>query len=342
MDTQATASGIRTEIRYGARWAHNTDRLVSEMPKEKASEYHLGKKGYEVMISLTGKPAYVLTVNTNTKVWAVSVLDDSCQVVAYFDFRELKTSQLFLRSAWRHKVLKDDDGRKEIGITTKFLFLPGGEVNLEKSVSRDLAKRALETLTGATKVDPNGFWLTTPPFGEFDPLLRRDFVDLDAIEAQCPPESWVRQGPPPKGPTPYDKAAYYLDDVRALGLSDEYAENHTLLYLRWLIENKLMSSDYLEETAEVLSEWRVGKATIRDVYRFWGSALMDDMLSSEANAFTSVYYAAERRGFIGDCSAVFEGKLASPYHLEYSEANYQQIKPVLDRRFQEWKRGERK
>jgi hypothetical protein len=339
MDTPTIPFLPHREYKFGRHWSRHFGGVSDEVSREKAFEQHRNGDGYTVLILQDGKPVFVVGVNTDTKSRSVVFLEEPNEKQLSLTFEERKPGTLSLCQASRYQKEGDVWTGIEIGIRRNYRFFPDGAVRIQKHIQRDLKQNNVETWVSTTKIDPSVYSLSTPPFGEFDDLLRRDFINLDALEAQCPPDSWVRQGPPPKSPMPIDKAGYYLDDVRNLGLSDDHAENHTLFYLRWLIENNLISQDYLKETAETLNEWRAGKATIREVYRFWGSVLMDDMLSPEANAFTAGYYAEECGGYLGDCSATLAGRLASSYHVDYSEANYQKIKTVLDRRYQEWKRA---
>ena len=106
-----------------------------------------------------------------------------------------------------------------------------------------------------------------------------------------------------------------------------------------------MSEWYLKETAETREECGAGKATIRNVYRQMASALMDDMLSAGGNEFVRDYYhvsKAHPAGYPRDYAVTLQRNLPSSYHVEYTEANYQRIRPVIDRRYQEWKRQRQK
>src|SRR5207249_11227520 len=86
---------------------------------------------------------------------------------------------------------------------------------------------------------------------------------------------------------------------------------------------------------------RAGKATVRDVYRQMASALMDDMLSAEGSECVKDYYSVSKAcqaGYPRDYEVILQGNLASSYHVPYTEENYQRIRPVIDRRYQEWRR----
>src|SRR5215813_7477537 len=92
-------------------------------------------------------------------------------------------------------------------------------------------------------------------------------------------------------PHVYDKAKYHVETVEAHGLPEEHASNHTVLFLRWLIEHDLMSKWFVEEIGGDFEQYRAGKKSIYDLYNdWWDGCLVDDMLSEEGNAFAMEYF----------------------------------------------------
>ena len=139
-------------------------------------------------------------------------------------------------------------------------------------------------------------------------------------------------------PHVYDKAKYHSESVRELGLSDEHAANHTVVFLRWLIENRMMSDSFEAESGDVLARFRGGAASIHEVYEWWDSCLLDEMLSDEGNAFAMHYFDFDRGPYIKDYQATLQARLPSEFHVEFTEDNYQRMREVIDRRFAAWKR----
>ena len=88
----------------------------------------------------------------------------------------------------------------------------------------------------------------------------------------------------------YDKAKYHYESVEQQGLSEDHAANHTVFFLRWLIEHDLMSELFISESGAMLQDFREGSATIHEVYQSWDCCLVDDMLSEEGNAFAKSYF----------------------------------------------------
>jgi hypothetical protein len=140
-------------------------------------------------------------------------------------------------------------------------------------------------------------------------------------------------------PHVYDKAKYHYESVEEHGLSEEHAANHTVYFLRWLIENDLMSDEFIEESGDEIAKFRAGKATIHDVYNWWDCCLIDDMLSDEGNAFAMHYFDFETGKYLQDYTKLLQGDLPSEFHVEYNEENYQALKKVIDRRYRAWKKA---
>jgi hypothetical protein len=141
-------------------------------------------------------------------------------------------------------------------------------------------------------------------------------------------------------PYVYDKAKYHLESVAEHGLPESHAANHTVHFLRWLIENDLMNEFFREESSPVLTKFRAGTATIHDVYNWGDGCMIEDMLTEEGNRFARDYFDFEKGEYIHDYMELLQGDLPSEFHIQYSEKNYQQMKAVIDQRYGEWKKSE--
>jgi hypothetical protein len=142
-------------------------------------------------------------------------------------------------------------------------------------------------------------------------------------------------------PVVYDKAKYHDDTIQELGLPEEHAANHTVFFLRWLIEHSLMSEVFETEGAQVLAAFRTGDASIHQLYDWWDRSLVDDMLSDEGNAFAQTYFDFEQGQYLKDYAHILQRTLPSEFHVSYTEENYQAIRVVIDRRYLEWRSASR-
>ena len=142
-------------------------------------------------------------------------------------------------------------------------------------------------------------------------------------------------------PFVYDKAKYHDDTIEELGLPEEHAANHTVFFLRWLIEHSLVSSFFLSESADIVGAFQAGEASIHDVYNWWDRCLIDDMLSDEGNAFAQAYFDFERGDYLKDYVRVLQRDLPSEFHVPYTEPSYRELSAVIDARYMAWKADSR-
>jgi hypothetical protein len=135
----------------------------------------------------------------------------------------------------------------------------------------------------------------------------------------------------------YDKAKYHVESIEELGLPDEHAENHTVFFLRWLMENDLMSDEFMAESTDVLTRYQEGRASIHDIYRSWDTCLIDDMLSERGNAFARHYFDFAQGSYLTDYAQVLQKSLPSEFHVAYSEENYHVLRERIDERYRSWR-----
>jgi hypothetical protein len=143
-------------------------------------------------------------------------------------------------------------------------------------------------------------------------------------------------------PHVYDKAKYHYETIEQHGLSEEHAANHTVFFLRWLIENDLMSQEFMEESGDEIAKFHAGQASIHQIYEWWDCCLIDDMLSDQGNAFAMHYFDFEKGEYIHEYIELLQGTLPSEFHIDYNEANYQRMKELIDRRYKEWKKSKKR
>ena len=340
MEPPTTPSHPNRAFKFGWRWTEGVSGVTNEVSREQAFEQHCRGEGYTVLIYENARLKYVAVVGPELR--HITLLDESGKSEVTFQFDEIKKGELFLtRVNPRPKGVVDKQSGRVLGERFNFALAPDGKVTIYKMVVPSGRVEDIENWVAYGRCDPAGLWESLPPFGEFDALLKRDRVNLDALTAQIRAEDWTRLAPP-KSAKAYDKASYHEEAVAKLKLPPEHAENQTLFFLRWLIENNLMRGWYMKAAADTLEECRTGKATIRDVYHQMASAIMSDMLTPEGEEFVKYYYYVAKVRAVGyprDYATVLQGNLPSSYHVQYTEENYQRIKPVLDRRFQDWKQA---
>lgn len=145
-----------------------------------------------------------------------------------------------------------------------------------------------------------------------------------------------------RSPHVYDKAKYHHETIHQHGLSEEHAANHTVIFLRWLIEHGMMSDLFEREGPDILRRFRAGEATIHQLYDWWDCCLINDMLSEEGNVFALHYFDFDRGRYLRDYVAALQGTLPTEFHVDYTEDNYQRMRQIIDRRYEGWKRPKRR
>ena len=67
---------------------------------------------------------------------------------------------------------------------------------------------------------------------------------------------------------------------------------------------------------------------------------LDDDLTPEGAGFTEAYFSYENPdGYVMDYSNILGDDLPSVYHIADSWDTFDRLRPVLDERFDQWKRG---
>lgn len=117
---------------------------------------------------------------------------------------------------------------------------------------------------------------------------------------------------------------------------------HIGMYLTWIIENNLIGQLHLDESLTAIQQVQSRQITGRDFLvdmcdeKFW-----DDDLSEEGLEFTLYYYQGEStenfKNYIDDYCEVLGESVESLYEIENSWENYDKLKPILDKRYSDWK-----
>jgi hypothetical protein len=138
----------------------------------------------------------------------------------------------------------------------------------------------------------------------------------------------------------YDKAKYHQATVMASDLDAVQTEVHTAFFLGWLLDNGLTSDDFNRDCPELIAQYKAREIDALRVYESWDCCLVDDMLSDTGNAFAQAYFDFDRGQYMADYRELLVRGLPSEFHVPYSWENYEIIRKRIDKRFQEWQRGD--
>lgn len=138
----------------------------------------------------------------------------------------------------------------------------------------------------------------------------------------------------------YDDASWHSGDEFPAGLPPDAAATHAGLFLAWALLADLGSDYHQVDSAEVLERLRARRLTPGQYFlAVCDGQLTDEDFGREGNDFTEAYYHQDGTSFLGDYQEYLARGLPSDYHVADSWANFDKLKPVLDRRLANWRRG---
>ena len=108
------------------------------------------------------------------------------------------------------------------------------------------------------------------------------------------------------------------------------------MFLTWIVDNDLFSEEDDDDTIALVKSRR---ALGTYLYSVNDGVFNAAMLSVEGNAFTSEYFDLSTGSYLADYEATVAADLPSLYHVPNNWETYDALKPVLDKRFREWRRG---
>lgn len=140
----------------------------------------------------------------------------------------------------------------------------------------------------------------------------------------------------------YDDASWHYEGVFPPDLPPENGGTHIALFLAWAAENNLLSSLHTEDYKEELEGMKRRETGFRDYFfSVCDEKLTSDDLNELGNRFAADYY---ENGYFGDYMAIAEegedegSEGDSVYRLEATWENYERIRPIVQGRFDEWRR----
>jgi hypothetical protein len=138
----------------------------------------------------------------------------------------------------------------------------------------------------------------------------------------------------------YDDAKWHYGGDFPSDLPPEAGATHIGMFFAWAILNGLGSEEGLmvgrKELLSLLRDRLLSPAQI--FTRASDNKFLSDDLSDEGNTFAAAYY-ENSNGYIADYDEIFGGTLASLYHVNDSWENFDRLRPKLDSRLDEWRRG---
>lgn len=153
----------------------------------------------------------------------------------------------------------------------------------------------------------------------------------------------------------YDKAKWHYDskdmpkDLPAIA-----GATHIAFFVRWCVENDLMSREIEEDCAEKLQQIKNKELDCRDFFfDDMDGVLTSNELNTKGKQFAAAYYHSDKTKFakkfgyyLADYDNWVKNKLGSQYnpdtsyfYVENSEENYNEIKEICNKRYSEFLKG---
>jgi hypothetical protein len=137
----------------------------------------------------------------------------------------------------------------------------------------------------------------------------------------------------------YDRADWHYGGDFPKGLPKESGGTHIGMFLAWIILRELEGELHREESALALRAVRERKMTGREfLFQQCDEKFTDEDLSDEGNLFTNWYYEGDGT-YLDDYSDLLADDVESLYHVADSWENFDKLVPIIDSRFEEWKKA---
>jgi hypothetical protein len=117
----------------------------------------------------------------------------------------------------------------------------------------------------------------------------------------------------------------------------ENAYTHIGMYLGWVIDNKLFSSFFEEETELQILRFKRRQISCIILSEIWDGYLGSDLFNESGKAFTADYYSKGK--YVEDYKENLAKDLPTIYHVEDNWENYEKISEQLTMRYQEWQKA---
>jgi hypothetical protein len=138
----------------------------------------------------------------------------------------------------------------------------------------------------------------------------------------------------------YDDAGWHSGGDFPRDLPPEAGATHIAMFFAWALLNALGSEEGLmmdrNELLSLLHDRLLSPAQI--FARASDDKFLSDDLNDEGNAFAVAYY-ENSNGYLADYGEILTENLPSPYHVNDSWETFDLLKPKLDSRLEEWRRG---
>ena len=140
----------------------------------------------------------------------------------------------------------------------------------------------------------------------------------------------------------YDDASWHYGGNFPKDLPDEAGATHIGMFLAWALLSGLAGEAHTRDAPDDIARLR-SRTVTPGVFLLDSSdeKLVDASLNDEGNAFAQAYYGPDEGQYFEDYAATLGDDVPDIYHVTDTWEKFDRLKPVLDRRFMEWKATQR-
>jgi len=135
----------------------------------------------------------------------------------------------------------------------------------------------------------------------------------------------------------YDDVSWHTGtDDYPKELPQEAAATHTGMFIAWALLSGLGGEQAAEDLPPLTSR---SVTPGRFFHEQCDGKFVDEQLNAEGNAFVAAYFDLAKGAYLKDYDRVLCAGLTTAYEVPDIWANFDRLKPTLDRRLAEWRAG---
>ena len=136
----------------------------------------------------------------------------------------------------------------------------------------------------------------------------------------------------------YDDASWHSGGNFPPELPPEAGATHTGMFIAWAMLAHLAGEVHAKEFPQELENLRSRALTPGAFFLAACDAkFTDEDLNEEGNAFAQEYFNFDTGSYLEDYGRVLVKGLPSQYHVQDTWTNFDRLRPVLDKRLQNWR-----
>jgi hypothetical protein len=137
----------------------------------------------------------------------------------------------------------------------------------------------------------------------------------------------------------YDDASWHYGGKFPKDLPLEAGATHTGMFVAWALLSGLAGDIHVTEFPGNMAKLRTRVCTPGKFFlEACDGKFTDEDLNDLGNDFARIYYDFKEGQYLSDYEAVLGKRVKTLYHVKDTWKNYENLKPILDQRFEEWRR----